>query len=182
MPGASIVFVVPTFLVVHAIVLTSDGEVVAARRARGLAFHPGRWSASFEEGVEERDSGGDDDLIRACTLRGLRVEFGLAREDVADCRVRLLSAIVEEKLLNPALVVIVDLPIPARALTSTTPNVEEVAENGVSTIALTPIALTAWRADFEGNPDAWHPTARYRLFMAACRNIGEAEAIRLLIE
>jgi hypothetical protein len=180
-PKCPATFALPTFFAIHAVVVSADGAILLGRRAQHLVYHPGRWSASFEEGAEDKDWADRGDIIRNCTVRGLEEEFGLQRASLAGATVRIVSVILEQRLRNPAVVVLVDVPFPRAALAQAIPNPVEVAGGGVATLPLTVEAIASWRREFERDPTVWHPTARYRLLKASSRRLGASEAVRLLV-
>ncbi len=94
----------PGIAVVHAIILTSDRLVIAARRSRGTRYAPGHWSLSFEEQLNEKDFGTDQDAFTAATRRGFHEEFG-AEVPAAD--VIPLASLMQVDLLNLGMVMLV---------------------------------------------------------------------------
>ncbi|MEU8402717.1 NACHT domain-containing protein [Nonomuraea sp. NPDC048892] len=99
----------PGIAVVHGILITSDGKVVLAQRPPRSAHAPGRWSVSYEEQITTSDFEDEStDAATAAALRGLREEFGITatREQT-----KVVGALMEMPILNPAVVVIVASPL-----------------------------------------------------------------------
>jgi len=94
------VFSEPNIFGVHAIMVLPGGEVIATRRSRSVHFHPGKWSLSFEEGLEPSDLDTPDPLESAA-VRGISEEFGLDASTVA--AVEPLGLVFEPALGNPGL-------------------------------------------------------------------------------
>jgi hypothetical protein len=147
--ATSAVFNLANILSLHAIVGTSDGTILASRRAASLRYHPGQWSLSFEEGVEADDLTFPDPLA-AVALRGLKEEFGIEPSHVShiDC----LGLAIEHPIANPALLAGIRLSIPSlRAVQIATDHGSEEIEE-VRTIT----------AEQQPPPNL-HPSSRLRL-------------------
>ncbi|MCX4974720.1 toll/interleukin-1 receptor domain-containing protein [Streptomyces sp. NBC_00620] len=92
--------VLPGIACVHCIVLSSDRQVLFSRRSTQSPYAPGRWSASFEEQLNEHDMGAHPDPFTHAACRGFHEEFGA---EIHPARVTPLSAVIEIGLLNLAL-------------------------------------------------------------------------------
>jgi hypothetical protein len=95
----------PGVISIHCIIVTRDRKVVETRRGAGTLY-PGRWSISFEEQVTTTDFKSEiHDAATAAALRGFTEEFGLS---AGECRIRIISAIVEFPIVNPVLVALIE--------------------------------------------------------------------------
>jgi hypothetical protein len=168
--SASLACALPVFLVVHAVVVTADGRLVASKRSPTVYYHPNTWSVSLEEGVEAVDFCGDGDALRAASLRGVSEELAVPAASLAGAETELLGIAVERALAAPAPVVLVSVPLTASELTAHEPDPAEVS--ALSLIPLDASSLDRWMPSVE----AWHPTSRYRLFKLLARLAGESEA------
>jgi hypothetical protein len=156
----------PGLAVVHVVVLTADGLVLAARRSKKLAYAPLHWSISFEEQVTAQDVQEGDRTFHHAALRGMTEEFGIA---VDPARSHLLSALLEMDNLNLAAVVLIEAaqtldeirrswsgdPPPSHAW-------EAQALAGIETNAVMAVAGGA-----ESRLEPLHPTSRLRCAMLA---------------
>jgi len=93
----------PGLAVVHAIVLTSDRHVLAALRSAELSYAPLHWSASFEEQLNEKDIGHDEDPFTAAARRGFHEEFGA---DIGPRDIIPLATVMQIDLLNLGIVML----------------------------------------------------------------------------
>jgi hypothetical protein len=93
----------PGIAAVQAIIMTADGQVMAARRSARLSYAPGRWSASFEEQLNGSDIGTGEDAFTAAARRGFAEEFGadLPARDVIP-----LTMLMETDVLNLGMVML----------------------------------------------------------------------------
>jgi hypothetical protein len=103
----------PGIAAVHAIIMSSDGAVIAAQRSAATSYRPLHWSVSFEEQLNEKDLRQHEDAFTAAARRGLKEEFG-ADSSAQDAV--LLAAVMEISLLNLGLVFLLSLPMTARQL------------------------------------------------------------------
>jgi hypothetical protein len=94
----------PGIAVVHAIVMTSDGQVIAARRNAKMRYAPEHWSVSFEEQLNEKDFGRSQDPFTAAAQRGFHEEFGA---EVTTGEVVPLATLMEVGLVNLGVVMLV---------------------------------------------------------------------------
>lgn len=99
----------PGLAVVHAIVTTADGKVLAARRSATVGYAPLHWSMSFEEQMTA-GSDGSPESPASVALRGFREEFGLTLD--AAC-VRIIGVLLEIDSLNLALLAWLSVPMQA---------------------------------------------------------------------
>jgi len=93
----------PGIAVVHAIILTSDRQVIAAERSREVNYAPLHWSVSFEEQLNEKDFGHDQDAFTVAARRGFYEEFGA---DVPTVDVVPLASVMQVDLLNLGVVML----------------------------------------------------------------------------
>jgi hypothetical protein len=103
----------PGIAVVHAIILTSDHHVIAALRSRATTYAPLHWSVSFEEQLNEKDFGCDQDAFTAAARRGFHEEFG---GEVSAANVIPLASVLQVDLLNLGMVMLVRPPMTAREI------------------------------------------------------------------
>lgn len=100
----------PNIACCHAIVRTADAgtpQVLLCQRQRkgqNDAYFPGHWSISFEEQLRPHES------VEACVRRGLAEEL-LGDQGVSGATIRIVGAIIEKGILNPAFIVLVDVPL-----------------------------------------------------------------------
>jgi hypothetical protein len=94
----------PGMAVVHAIIATSDGKVIAAQRSDEVNYSPGHWSVSFEEQLNEKDFGRNEDPFVAATQRGFHEEFGA---EIAPGEVVPLAVLLQIDVLNLGVVMLV---------------------------------------------------------------------------
>ena len=94
----------PGIAAVHAIIMTRDGQVIAARRNARMRYAPGHWSVSFEEQVNEQDFGRSQDAFTAAAQRGFHEEFGA---EVATGEVVPLATLMEIGVANLGVVMLV---------------------------------------------------------------------------
>lgn len=158
----------PGLAVVHVLVLTSDGQVLLAQRARTLGYAPLHWSVSFEEQVTEADLREPNRVFHIAAQRGLFEEFGI----LADLsRVHLLSALLEMENLNLAAVMLIDAVETAETIHATWAGDprpshfwEAEAVDGM-TANVDTLDELAGGAEFPRGP--LHPTSRLRAAMLA---------------
>lgn len=103
----------PGIAVAHAIILTADRHVIAAKRSRTTSYAPLHWSISFEEQLNENDFGCDQDAFTAAARRGFHEEFG-AEVPAAD--VIPLASVMQVDLLNLGIVMLVCPAMTAREI------------------------------------------------------------------
>ena len=167
----------PNIGVVHVIASTSDGWILAFRRSDLAHYHPGTWSATYEEGLAPIDLG--DAVFQRAALRGLTEEIAARALTVPLEAFRVVSVVLERPLGNPAVVVRANLPFPLAELSAERPSDELDATSLISI----PIDRTRLR-DILAAPTLalaspagiWHPTARYRLLVAMAHFFGEDAA------
>lgn len=169
---------VPNIGVVHVIVATSDGWILAIRRSDSLHYHPGAWSATYEEGLDPSDLDADGVFHRAAR-RGLAEELVPGAEQMSLDAFRVVSVIFERPIVNPAAVVIANLPMTQREILKRPPS-DELDASSVLAIPLDEKVLGDVVAssvpDLGSRSGKWHPTARYRLLVALAHFFGEETA------
>lgn len=172
----------PNIGVVHVIASTLDGWLLAFRRSASSHYHPGDWSATYEEGLAPEDLVGST-VFQQAAMRGLVEEIAPDLGTMPLESFKVISIVMERPLGNPAVVVMVELPISRSELPIRRPTDELDAEAFVSIpidqIYISKIFSTPdlSLAPFEGR---WHPTARYRLLMAMAHYFGEDVAATAL--
>ena len=172
----------PNIGVVHVIASTSDGSILTFRRSDLSHYHPGAWSATYEEGLAPDDLGGNDVFQRAAR-RGLSEEVAAQLHSVPLEAFRVVSVVLERPLGNPAVIVKVELQITRAELPSTLPS-NELDETSLVLIPIDLICLrdviTTPSFTFGSYQGEWHPTARYRLLVAIAHFFGEDAATDVL--
>jgi hypothetical protein len=93
----------PGIAVVHAIILSSDRQVIAAQRSRETSYAPLHWSVSFEEQLSEQDFGHAEDAFTAAARRGFEEEFGA---DGLALEVTPVASVMQVDLLNLGIVMV----------------------------------------------------------------------------
>lgn len=103
----------PGIAVVHAIILTDDRNVIAAKRSRATTYAPLHWSVSFEEQLNEKDFGHEQDAFTAAARRGTYEEFGaeVSADDVTP-----LASMLQVDLLNLGVIMVVRTGMTARQI------------------------------------------------------------------
>ncbi|WP_232794397.1 HEAT repeat domain-containing protein [Pseudofrankia saprophytica] len=98
----------PGIACMHCIVVSSDDEVLMARRGRGTPYAPGRWSASFEEQLTGDDfaPGRENPAVHAAR-RGFVEELGLPADQVD---ISVPTAVIEMPIMNVSLVAVLRAP------------------------------------------------------------------------
>lgn len=153
----------PNIAVVHSIVETSDNFIALAQRSSSVYYHPLRWSATFEEGLEPDEDVGH--YFEAAAVRGLREEF-----QVTDVRsVHVVAVALEWPIINPAVVVYCTVGASLEELRAGASVCEEIGT--VEGISDTPELIAANASGLGISPN-WHPTARYRLVCALAHKFG----------
>ena len=105
----------PGIAVVHAIIMTSDDKVIAARRSAQVGYAPERWSLSFEEQVNGSDVGRKEDAFTAAARRGFTEEFGC---ELPAQHVALLTTVMQIDLLNLGIVALLRSSMTAQEICS----------------------------------------------------------------
>jgi len=151
-------FPLPNIASVHLVVETADSMVLIAQRSMQVAYHPGAWAASIEEGIEPKDADTGDAIVCAAH-RGLAEELGIP---LATATLTILGIIVEQPGCNPAIVIHARVPVSScegfRAAD---------ADEPIGACQLVPCELPALASRVSTSlrdGAVWHPTARYRLF------------------
>lgn len=175
-------FHLPNICVVHVVAWTADDQILLAQRSETLHYHPGRWSATYEEGLSPEDVGSGSPF-HAAVVRGFREEFQLSNWDHRESDVSLLAVVLEAPLENPAIVASLSLPL----------SLDELLDRGMGSTELQAGSVRGLRMGFtQGGeleqpnsadlPDRgdWHPTARYRLVVSVEQRFGTEQARRLL--
>ncbi len=103
----------PGIAVVHAIILTSDNQVIAAQRSREMSYSPLHWSVSFEEQLNEKDIGLAEDPFTSAARRGFNEEFG---GEISAHNILPLATVMQTDVLNLGLVMLLQPPMTAHAI------------------------------------------------------------------
>jgi hypothetical protein len=98
----------PGIAVVHAIIVTSDQQVIAAQRSSDVSYSPLHWSVSFEEQLSEKDFSHNHDAFTAAAQRGLHEEFGgeIPAENIVP-----LATVMQMDLLNLGIIMLLRPPM-----------------------------------------------------------------------
>jgi hypothetical protein len=98
----------PGLASVHVMVVSSDRQVLMARRGRSSAYAGGRWSVSFEEQLTATDLRPVQMAPVNAARRGLEEELGdrVAPDTAA---IRILALLLETAILNTSFVMLVEL-------------------------------------------------------------------------
>lgn len=145
-------------------------------------YHPGDWSATYEEGLAPEDVEGNSVFQRAAR-RGLAEEIAADLHTLPLESFKVMSFVMERPLGNPALIVMADLPISHSELPDTRPSDELDAGSCLAIPIDRKImseVLGSPNFTYGSRSGRWHPTARYRLLMAMARFFGEAVAAETL--
>lgn len=165
-------FLLPNIAVVHVVAVTRDHWVLCFQRSASSHYHPGAWSASYEEGVAP-DDGVAGDFLQRAARRGLAEEITPAAREYALDHFHVLAVVLETPILNPAVVVLAHLPLVLAELPTHAPSDElSVADHWAIRGD-----VGAVRAALKYAPPhhgSWHPTARYRLLLAAAHMFGDS--------
>jgi hypothetical protein len=172
----------PNIFAVHVIASTIDGWILAFRRSDMSHYHPGDWSATYEEGFALEDLSGDGIFHRAAR-RGLAEEISADLHNLPLESFKVVSFVMERPLVNPAVVVMADLPIPRSALPVALPS-DELELGSCTSI---PIdwkvigeIISSRSFKYGSRSGRWHPTSRYRMLLALARHFGEDAAAETL--
>jgi hypothetical protein len=103
----------PGIAVVHAIIVTSDNEVIAAQRSAETSYAPLHWSVSFEEQLNQKDVGHDEDAFTAAARRGFDEEFGA---EIPARNVVPLTTVMQIDLLNLGMIMLLRPPMTAEEI------------------------------------------------------------------
>jgi hypothetical protein len=175
-------FLLPNIGVVHVIARTSDNFILAFRRSQFSHYHPGCWSATYEEGLAVEDLV-DEHVFQRAARRGLAEEISANLHDLPLTSFSLVSFIVERSIGNPAAIVLAELPVLSSAIPNQRPSDELDAESSMAIPAeLGILSRLIESTDFTFNKYAghWHPTSRYRLLLAIARYFGDDAAAEAL--
>ncbi|MGB9774883.1 MAG: hypothetical protein ACPL4I_12870 [Bacteroidota bacterium] len=168
----------PHSLCMHAIIVTRDDKVLITKRAPKVAYFPGTWSCSVEEQLSLQDVQGDPDRVAQMWFeRLLKEELGLERGTYNTDNLRVLSVFLESDILAISLCGHAVIDLSAREL-------DQVLKN----LPRTDYEFSEW--DFLSHRELlnelfhptrpYHPSSRYRMFLALIRRFGEprlAEAL-----
>jgi hypothetical protein len=179
-PGCAML--VPNMGVVHVVASTSDGWLLAFRRSEQAHYHPGAWSATYEEGLAPEDAL-DNAVFQRAARRGLAEEVTPQASSVALEAFRVAAIVLERPLGNPAAVVVADLPFTRQELPAQLPS-DELDSGSVVTVPIDEPSLRKLIMEptfvWGSQRGAWHPTARYRILAAMTRFFGEQIAADIL--
>lgn len=172
---------IPNIGVVHVIAATRDSQLLLLRRSDSVHYHPGSWTATYEEGLAPEDLGGDG-LLQRAARRGLAEELIMEAGTTSLEAFRVMSLVLERPISNPAFVVVADLPYSSGDLQA-----QELSDEfGAGSLLTIPIDQAAIReiltsaTEIGSCPTRWHPTARYRLLAAMAHFFGETVAAETL--
>lgn len=171
----------PNMGVVHVVAGTRDGWILAFRRSERSHYHPGFWSATYEEGFAPEDIG-DHAVFQRAARRGLAEELTEHAHAVELDAFHIVSVVLEQPLGNPAVVVMADLPFSRAELSAQGPS-DELDASSLVPIPIDEAHLRGILAsptcalNQAGN---WHPTARYRILVAIAHFFGEGAAAEAL--
>lgn len=134
-------FTHPNIACCHVIVSTADEgspQVLLCQRQRkghGDAYYPGCWSISFEEQLRPNES------VETCVLRGLAEEL-LGDQGISGATIQVLGAVIEKSILNPAIIVLVNVPLSLQQIANAWRHaVDKDEHRQLAGIALTPSIL-----------------------------------------
>jgi hypothetical protein len=169
------VWTVPNIAAVHVLLTTVDDYLVLTRRSPNLSFHPGRWSASLEEGLDPSDVLSTAGIHSAAT-RGVMEELGLGETDVRADQFQLIGLVVERPEGNLSWVLTGCLPLPAQEVTERSLRAKGLGE--LSGIAVVPVDVDSMVDILQKGPredstatgrGSFHPTSRYRILRGLCQ-------------
>jgi hypothetical protein len=103
----------PGIAVVHAIIMTSDNDLIAAQRSAETSYAPLHWSLSFEEQLNDKDIRHDEDAFTAAARRGFHEEFGAG---IPARNVVPLTTVMQIDLLNLGMVMLLRPPMTAEEI------------------------------------------------------------------
>jgi hypothetical protein len=162
----------------HVVVETADRQVLLTRRGEQVRYHPGCWSASFEEGMEPADNTPSGNIITNAVMRGVREELTGTVVDLASAVTTPLAVLLEWNLMNPAIVVLISIPYSLAQLAHGPIDSEELQGSvaGIpghaSTLAHALLGQQPSRVVAPAPGGAWHPTSRYRLLRYGIERFG----------
>jgi hypothetical protein len=179
----------PNITTIHGILATADDKIVISERSAQATYHPGRWSASFEEQVEPRDLEVGNAGLHVAADRGVEEEFPY------DCighqpEFRLFALAVEYTILTPFVVAFAEIDCDSTSLHAA----HEAARLGGKDVELGPLRFVPFELEplaqllitdqlgelCDSQPVNWHPTSKYRLLLAGLHRFGESELSRAL--
>lgn len=173
----------PNIGVVHVVASTRDGWILVVRRSNLVHYHPGSWSATYEEGLAPVDLSGRE-VFQLAARRGLAEELTAEASVIALDAFRVVSVVLEQPLGNPAVIVVADLPLSRDELRGHGSS----DELDVGSLIAIPIdrkrlcdVVAAPFPTFAPQSRGWHPTARYRLLAAMAHFFGEEAAAEALM-
>ncbi len=168
----------PNIGVVHVVASTRDGWILAFRRSSIVHYHPGTWSATYEEGLAPDDIS-TNQVFQRTALRGFTEEVSSQACIVPLEAFHVVSVVLERPLGNPAVVVRADLPISLAELPAHRPS-DELDTTSLVSIPIDQIHLRDILSSpifkFASHVGKWHPTSRYRLLVAIAHFFGEDAA------
>jgi len=103
----------PGLAVVHAIVLTSDDQLLLMQRSSNAKYAPRHWSASFEEQMTKEDFASGASPALQAAARGFYEEFGLK---TSLNTIRELGILLELNLCNLGIIVLIQAPWTAQQI------------------------------------------------------------------
>lgn len=175
---------VPGIAVSHCVLHTLDDYLLVARRASTVAYHPGRWTCSCEEGLAPEDLAVNPLVFEAAAARGAGEELlgvGCARVEWF----RILGFIVESEIANPAAVVLGRIPMTLGNIVSRrakASDANEFVERSLSGLRADPTSLAGFVSGTASGTDTvfdarWHPTARFRVLMTMLSLFGWTDTV-----
>jgi hypothetical protein len=171
----------PNIAVAHVVATTTDHKILLARRSLEVHYHPGAWTASYEEGLAPKDLELPRAAFHAAAERGAAEEILGRGINLVPEKSHLLAFIAETPLGNPAAVMMIEVPLAYSDLADRTPLDTEFMPDTQEPLPLDPdrIASVLCNAD-RISARSWHPTARYRLLALMLHRFGQDATIRAL--
>lgn len=171
----------PNIAVAHVVATTTDHKILLARRSMEVHYHPGAWTASYEEGLAPEDIEVPQAAFHAAAERGAVEEILGQGINLVPNRSHLLAFIAETPLGNPAAVMLIELPLAYSDLTDRTPLDEEFMPDTQDSLPLDPNRIASVLCNVDRiSARCWHPTARYRLLALMLHRFGQDATIRAL--
>ncbi len=161
----------PHPLCMHIIIITQDDKVLLTKRAPKVAYFPGTWSCSIEEQLSLQDiQDGPEKSVQKWFERSLKEELGLGTEMYNKDNLRVLTVFLESDILAVSLCAHVVVDLSSKEL-----------DRVLDSLPRTDYEFSEW--DFLSHEELldelihpkrqYHPTSRYRMFMALIRRFGE---------
>ncbi|MEM4218190.1 MAG: hypothetical protein QXZ09_09220 [Candidatus Methanomethylicaceae archaeon] len=168
----------PHSLCMHVIVVTRDDKVLLTKRSSKVAYFPGTWSCSIEEQLSLQDLKDDPESpAQRWFERLLKEELGLGMEMYNKENLRVLSVFLESDILSVSLCGHVVIDLNSKELGKVLENLPRVDYEFSEWDFLSHEELLAEL--FHPNRQ-YHPTSRYRMFMALIKKFGEPRIAEML--